>query len=73
MVRNAELAVIYEQGVLRPDRDLGLPNQTRLVITIQRVEANPESERMAERDCTRLSRGGLHPARWLAPKPRAAS
>ncbi len=44
MKGSPELAVVYEGGVLRPESDLDLPDQTRLVIAIRRVETTPESE-----------------------------
>jgi predicted DNA-binding antitoxin AbrB/MazE fold protein len=48
MVSNGELTVVYESGVLRPEHDLDLPEQTRLVIAIRRVETTPEDEAKAK-------------------------
>ena len=64
-----ELTVLYENGVLRPDKPLHFPDQTSLVITIQRVNTTPQAEErgrqrlreIREKYPVRLS--GWHPTR----------
>ncbi len=63
------LAVVYEHGILRPESNLELPDQTRLTITIGRVETTPEAENhgrlllheLRQRGTVRL--GSWHPRR----------
>lgn len=49
MKTDAEFSVIYESGILRPEKDLQLPDRTRLVIAIRRIETTPESEAAGRR------------------------
>ena len=46
---NGEIGAVYENGVLRPQCDLGLPERTRLVLAIRRVEVSPESRAEGKR------------------------
>ena len=49
MTINGEIGVVFENGVLRPEQDLGFPEHTRLVISIRRVEVTPASEEEGRR------------------------
>jgi len=40
---NGEIGATWENGVLRPESGLGLPEHTKLVLTIRRVEVSSES------------------------------
>lgn len=44
MTLGTELSVIVDNGVLRPEGKMDLPEHTRLVIVIRRVETTPEGE-----------------------------
>lgn len=46
---NGEIGVVFENGVLKPQQDLGLPEHTHLVIAIRRVEVTPASEQEGRR------------------------
>lgn len=68
-MNSEELTVLYEDGVLRPDRPLDFPDHTSLVIAIRRVGTTAEAE---ERGRSRLRHilekcpvrlGGWHPTR----------
>ena len=66
---DGELAVTYENGALRPDHNLGLPEGTRLVIAIRRVEVTPESERRGRAVIHDLrDRGHIRLAGWRATR-----
>jgi predicted DNA-binding antitoxin AbrB/MazE fold protein len=64
-----ELAVVVENGVLRPEQKLNFPEHTRLVIRIQRVETTAEGTAEAKRlfaeirASGRVRLGGWHPTR----------
>jgi len=53
-----EVSVLYEGGVLKPDRDLDLPDHTRLIIAIRRVETTPESELRGRRSLHEIRESG---------------
>ncbi|MCH7720122.1 MAG: antitoxin family protein [Planctomycetes bacterium] len=69
MTINGEIGVVFENGVLRPEEDLALPEHTRLVMAIRRVKVSPASEEegrrllhdIRDRGLVRL--GGWHPTR----------
>lgn len=64
-----EFAVVVDHGVLRPESQINLPDNTRLVVTIRRIDTTPQAEadgrealrRIRERGEIRL--GGWHPRR----------
>lgn len=64
-----EIAVIFDQGVLRPETVLNLPDQTRLVVSIRRIETTPQAEAEARqrlhaiRESGRIRLGGWRPRR----------
>lgn len=64
-----EFAVVVENGLLRPERTLGYPDNTRLVIRIERIEQDRQSEAAARaalhefRASGDLKLGGWHPTR----------
>lgn len=64
-----ELALVFENGVLRPETQLSLPEHTRLVVTIRRVDVTPESEAEGRRELAEilerceLRLNGWHPTR----------
>lgn len=53
-----EITATYENGVLRPDRDPGVPEHTRLRLSIRRVEVTPESSARAKEVFRRIRRSG---------------
>jgi predicted DNA-binding antitoxin AbrB/MazE fold protein len=64
-----EMSVIVDQGVLRPETRLDMPDGTRLVIVIRSVETTPEAAAAAREKLHELRRrgtvrlGGWHPTR----------
>ncbi len=68
-INNADIDVTYEDGVLRPDQALELPDWTRLRISIRRIEPTPEAEARARRklneirDSGAIRLGGWRPRR----------
>jgi predicted DNA-binding antitoxin AbrB/MazE fold protein len=65
MTGTGELAVVYESGVLRPEQPLDLPDHTRVVIAIRRIETSPESEAEGRRLLDEIRhRGDIRLAGW---------
>jgi len=59
------LAVVYERGVLRPEERLDLPERTRLIIAVRRVETTPESESHGRQRLHEIRRrGDIRLAGW---------
>jgi len=44
MMSHGEIAVVVDHGLLRPETALNLPEQTRLVLALRRIETTPEAE-----------------------------
>ena len=59
MFESAELSVVYEDGVLKPDQRLDLPEHTRLQVLIHRVETTPERAAAARRRMREIAAGGM--------------
>lgn len=53
-----EITATYENGVLRPDHALSVPEHTRLRLSIRRVEVTPESSARAKEAFKRIRRSG---------------
>jgi predicted DNA-binding antitoxin AbrB/MazE fold protein len=64
-----EITVVVDQGVLRPETRIDMPDGTRLVIMIRSVETTPEADAVAREKLHELRRrgtvrlGGWHPTR----------
>jgi predicted DNA-binding antitoxin AbrB/MazE fold protein len=59
MVMKNELAVVYESGVLRPEDPLNLPDRTRLVIAIRRIDTTPQAEAQGRELLHEIRRRGV--------------
>ncbi len=59
MTTLSEIAAVYENGVLRPEADLGLPEHTRLVLAIKRISPDPEAQERAKRMLHEIRERGL--------------
>ncbi len=65
MTSTGELTVVYESGTLRPEQPLDLPDHTRLLIAIRRVETSPEAEQEGRQLLTEIRRkGGIRLGSW---------
>lgn len=58
MALSGEIKVIYENGVLRPDTALPIPEHTRLSISIRRIDPSPEDRKRARELLDRIRREG---------------
>jgi len=64
-----QIPVVYENGVLRPEQPLAIPDKTRLVVAIHSVSVTPESAAAGLETLRRIQREGLiclngwHPTR----------
>jgi hypothetical protein len=59
VIKNSEFSVVYDQGVLRPEVELGLPDQTRLLVSIRRVTPTPADESEGRRIIDEIRTRGL--------------
>lgn len=59
MIAPGEIGVVFENGVLRPEHELSLPEHARLVIAIRRIEVAPEDEEWARHRLREIREGGL--------------
>lgn len=59
MAPNGDIAVIFEDGVLKPETELGLPEHARLLIAIRRIEVTKEDEAWARSRLREISEAGL--------------
>ncbi|RJP37175.1 MAG: DUF104 domain-containing protein [Phycisphaerales bacterium] len=65
MAINGEIGVVLDNGVLRPERQLPLPEHTRLVIAIRRIEVTAQSEAWARAEFRRSrEQGGIRLEGW---------
>lgn len=55
---SGEFKVIYENGVLRPETALPIPEHTRLEISIRRIDPSPEDQERAKKLLDRIRREG---------------
>ena len=53
-----EISAVFENGVFRPEKDPGLPNGSRVVLMIRRVEVDPESSAAAKETFRRIAASG---------------
>lgn len=49
MIVEAGIGATYDHGVLRLDRELRIPDRTRVVIAVRRVEVTPVSDARGRR------------------------
>lgn len=54
-----DIGVVFENGVLRPEQNLDLPEHTRLLISIRRVQVTPSSQENGRRLFHQIREQGL--------------
>lgn len=58
MDRDQDIPATYSNGALRPDEPLHLPENSRVRVSIRRVEATPEQEAKARERLSEILRKG---------------
>lgn len=59
MAPNGDISVVFEDGVLKPESELELPEHSRLVIEIQRVAVTDDSRAEGRRVFHEIREKGL--------------